>query len=598
MPQAQPDRGGASGLECGRFVAFAFAAADLLVETSADGRILFADGAFRAHLGRDPETLTGRQAAEIVAPEDRDAFAAAIALLGARGRLRPTALHLADAARTPFAVSGLLRSAAAIAREGNEAPRHCLAFSPVPAPLGIPAAPGGAVVGPAAIVEAAAFARAAEAHLRGAAQAPPPAAADAPRMGLIEVVRRDGTPLPPGQTALRARLDAEVARHARSATLLAGNLAPGRYGVLAPNEGSAGGDGDVTSGFVRALRQALAAEPLAIAARELSIAAGTMPPTQAVRALRHALLAFARGGARGIDAAGLAEPGRGGAEGGMAAGLAGIVTGMTRRAGALRQAIAERRFRLEYQAIVRLDDRRTHHVEALLRPIPGGGLPPDVTESAASFVTLAEAVGLSAELDLGVVAMAASAMRAASAGAEAPRVAVNLSGLSIQDPDFRIGLLALVDNTPGLAGRLMVELTETAEISREAEAAATLEALRARGVPVCLDDFGAGAAAFRYLKAFGVDFVKLDGAYVHAAARGSPRDRDLLGAMVEAAAAVGARAIAERIETEEDAALMRALGVQLGQGWLFGQPSPVPVPGHRPVVAAARRRGLMPEQWG
>ena len=106
-------------------------------------------------------------------------------------------------------------------------------------------------------------------------------------------------------------------------------------------------------------------------------------------------------------------------------------------------------------------------------------------------------------------------------------------------------------------------------------AADSIAQLRAAGVPVCLDDFGAGAAAFRYLRDFNVDYIKIDGAFVRAALR-SPRERGFVASMVELAAAAGARTVAEMIETEEQAMLMRELGVHYGQGWLFGRPGVLP----------------------
>jgi EAL domain-containing protein (putative c-di-GMP-specific phosphodiesterase class I) len=128
---------------------------------------------------------------------------------------------------------------------------------------------------------------------------------------------------------------------------------------------------------------------------------------------------------------------------------------------------------------------------------------------------------------------------------------------------------------PDLACRLLVEITETAEIEDEAEARRTVDALRALGLPICIDDFGAGAAAFRYLRAFRVDFVKVDGVYVTNAVE-SERDRGFIAAMVDLARTVGAQVVAERIETEAQAALMRELGVTFGQGYLFGRPGALP----------------------
>ncbi|MBM3588813.1 MAG: EAL domain-containing protein [Alphaproteobacteria bacterium] len=183
------------------------------------------------------------------------------------------------------------------------------------------------------------------------------------------------------------------------------------------------------------------------------------------------------------------------------------------------------------------------------------------------FVALAEAVGLTAELD----GAAVSAVCEAAGAAGGTRVACNLSGLSLQSPKFLEDMKTLLENRPGMADRLVVEITETAEIKDEDEAAHMIELLREHKILVCLDDFGAGAAALRYLRAFKVDYVKVDGIYV-ANALQSERDRGFITAMLDLARTVGAQVVAERIETEEEAALMLELGVRHGQGYLFGKP--------------------------
>ena len=133
----------------------------------------------------------------------------------------------------------------------------------------------------------------------------------------------------------------------------------------------------------------------------------------------------------------------------------------------------------------------------------------------------------------------------------------------------------LLDAWPHLAERLLVEITETAQIGDEDEAIRSVQFLRDRWVAVCLDDFGAGAAAFRYLRALQVDFVKLDGAYVQGALR-SARDLSFVTAIVELSQSLGASVVAERIETEAEAGLMRELGVTFGQGFHFGRPGQLP----------------------
>ncbi len=289
----------------------------------------------------------------------------------------------------------------------------------------------------------------------------------------------------------------------------------------------------------------------------------------AVRALRYALSAFARGGAPALAAAG------------FSGGLAGFIDAATARTAVLRRTLAERHFGLAFQPIVSLSDRAVHHYEALLRPRLGPG---ERSRSPSDLVTMAEMVGLAEDLDWAVFEAASeAALRTGVA------IAFNLSGYSVQSPEFRARLLAALDRAAGR--RLLAEVTETAEIEDEAEAAETIEALRARGIPVCLDDFGAGAAAFRYLRRFQVDHVKIDGAYVRQAAE-SERDRGFVAAMVDLSLTVGADVIAEQVETEAVAETMRALGVRYGQGWLFGRPAELPAASPK----AARRRGFK-DQW-
>jgi len=502
-----------------RFVAFAFAAADLLVELDAEGRIGFAAGAFRARLGRAPEELVGSHAADLLAPEERAAFASTLALLPRRGRLSPTAFRLADRDRTPFAVSGLHLLSP------GEAGRICLAFAPLPAPREPRLADGATL-----LEEAVARLAAGESEI-----------------GLLDFAT------PPGEETAR-RIDGLLAEAVPGGALAAA-MAPGRYGLL-PEPGGALPD---LAGLVRRLEGVLEGEGGAarIAATTLPLQAAGLTPAQAARALRHGLSAFARHGAEGLRGAGFDD------------GLSGVVRMVAGRAAALRRTIAERRFRLEYQPIVDLATRAVHHYEALMR-FDAGVLP--ARQGPQDFIEIAETIGLTEEVDLAVAQLAIAGALAAPQG---QRIAFNISGHSAHSAAFRARLLDLLDRQRGAAARVMVELTESAEIEDEQQAVETLAQLRARGVPVCIDDFGAGAAAFRYLKILPTDYVKVDGAYVTAALR-SERDRSFVAAMVDLSLAVEAQVVAERIETEEAAQAMRALGVQYGQGWLFGKPGALP----------------------
>ena len=502
-----------------RFVAFAFAAADLLVEVGTDGRIVFAAGAFRARLGRSPESLIGRLPTDLIAPEDRAAFSTAVAMLPLRGRLAPTTFRLANATRSPLAVAGLHLLTA------DRADRLCLTFAPVPAPPDRHAAD-------------------AEVLLREAGQRLQ--AGEDNTLGLIELT---GPAVPAAESRFEGLLGSAV-----GGGTVAARLAPGRYGLLAEEGRPLPDLPELAAQLEALLRRDGDVAQVATAAVPLSTAG--LSPAQAARALRHGLDAFARRGTEGLGEAGFTE------------GLGGVVARVTRRAGEFRKTIAGRRFRLDYQPIVDLATRELHHHEALIRPErevlePGEG-PQD-------FVALAETVGLTEELDLAVASVVMATTHLLPPGRH---IAFNVSGLSVQSSAFRRRLLALLDSDIRAARRIMVELTESAEIEDEGAAAATLQALRARGVPICIDDFGAGAAAFRYLKTFPTDYVKVDGAFVTAALT-SERDRSFVAAMVDLSLAVGARVVAERIESEDGAHAMQALGVHYGQGWHFGKPGPL-----------------------
>jgi EAL domain-containing protein (putative c-di-GMP-specific phosphodiesterase class I) len=274
---------------------------------------------------------------------------------------------------------------------------------------------------------------------------------------------------------------------------------------------------------------------------------------RATRALRYALACFAKNGLTGLADAGFRD------------GLEGFLATTAQRAAALGARIAGRRFRLVYQPVVNLSDRAVHHFEALIRPLAdldGLALSPQ------NFVTYAEAINLSEPLDLAIV----SEVRATLAAAPREvRVAANISGLSMQSASFRDQLMAQVPRD----GRLLVELTETADITDTDAAAATIAALRQAQVEVGIDDFGAGSASFRYVRDFRVDHVKIDGSYVRAATQGA-RERGLVASMRDLAHGLGADTIAEMIETEETAGLMRELGVTFGQGYLFGRAGRLP----------------------
>ena len=128
------------------------------------------------------------------------------------------------------------------------------------------------------------------------------------------------------------------------------------------------------------------------------------------------------------------------------------------------------------------------------------------------------------------------------------------------------------------------EITETSALDDLDAADRRVQALRAAGIKVCLDDFGVGAASLDYLRKLQIDIIKIDGAFVRDI-ESDPKVRALAGHLVDLCRELKIDTVAEMVETEAQAEAVKALGVDYGQGWLFGRPAATP------TVAAASSVG-------
>ncbi|MGD0191077.1 MAG: EAL domain-containing protein [Rhizomicrobium sp.] len=163
------------------------------------------------------------------------------------------------------------------------------------------------------------------------------------------------------------------------------------------------------------------------------------------------------------------------------------------------------------------------------------------------------------------------------------------------------GLLAcLLSSRRGLAQHLLIEITETAEMTDLVAANAAIQVLREMGFEVGIDNFGAGAASFQYLHALAIDFVKVDGALVRKLGT-SERDDRMLGGIVKLCGELGVKTIAEYVEDEDRLKRVRAIGFDLGQGHWFGAAiAEIPHPGvtaSEAVPRLGKRKGVQ-EGWG
>jgi EAL domain-containing protein (putative c-di-GMP-specific phosphodiesterase class I) len=125
-----------------------------------------------------------------------------------------------------------------------------------------------------------------------------------------------------------------------------------------------------------------------------------------------------------------------------------------------------------------------------------------------------------------------------------------------------------------ICSRICIEITETEAITNLADAAAFIERVRSMGIKVALDDFGAGASSFGYLKSLRVDFMKIDGRFIRDLVTDKLNDV-MVRCFVDIAKVVGVQTVAEFVETSETLDRLRIIGVDYAQGFLLGKPEPL-----------------------
>jgi diguanylate cyclase (GGDEF)-like protein/PAS domain S-box-containing protein len=236
----------------------------------------------------------------------------------------------------------------------------------------------------------------------------------------------------------------------------------------------------------------------------------------------------------------------------------------------LHQALERRELVLYYQPQLELTGGKVVGVEALLRwQTPEGLIPPG------QFIPLAEETGLIVPMGTWVIQEACRQARAwLNAGLPPMTVAVNLSALQFRRDDLlkTVGDALEANQLSGSA--LELELTESILIQDAEATLATLKALNAMGVLLSIDDFGTGYSSLAYLKRFTVDKLKIDQSFV----RDITSDGDsaaIVRAVVQMAASLKLKTIAEGVETEEQAAALRETGCDEVQGYLYARPMPV-----------------------
>jgi diguanylate cyclase (GGDEF)-like protein len=226
-------------------------------------------------------------------------------------------------------------------------------------------------------------------------------------------------------------------------------------------------------------------------------------------------------------------------------------------------ALDDEGFELHCQPILCLRTGDTNRYEVLLRMRSEDGL-----SLPGEFLPVAERLGLIHDIDRWVL------RRAIGLLAAHPHIEleVNLSGRSLDDEEILDTIAAELERTGADAGRLVLEITETATIANLDDARRFAEALSRLGCRFAIDDFGAGFGSFTYLKHLPAAYLKIDGDFV-----ASPRSRTddlVIEAIVGMARGLGKRTIAEFVGDDETIEMLRAAGIDYAQGFHIGRPFP------------------------
>lgn len=224
-------------------------------------------------------------------------------------------------------------------------------------------------------------------------------------------------------------------------------------------------------------------------------------------------------------------------------------------------ALNERRIVLAYEPVVAAASREGAFYECLVRMEQGDGstlLAPDI-------VPVAERLGLIRLVDHRVLELVVAEL----AASPHVQLSLNISPDTTMDPDWWASIESLMRAHPGVAERLIVEITETVAIQDIDDVRAFVGRLKHFGSRIAIDDFGAGYTSFRNLRKLGVDIVKIDGAFVQNITH-SADDRAFVQTLIDLARRLDIKTVAEWVQDEEAANLLRDWGCDFIQGRLIG----------------------------
>ncbi len=502
-----------------RYVAFAFARADILIEILGDGTITFITGAVQAMLGMPASVLIGQPLRKLIGADEQGALKRVLAAARAGDRLNPIPLTMNPGTRK---LNGNIAGCPLPRASGH----YFLSFSSLAAltrPVAVTERDPGT-----GLLNKEGFANAAQHYLEH-----PTLDGAARQVTLLDV---EGVDSVATQASIGSALqDLGVEGDA------VGLVAPNRFGVIH--------ESTIDSKMIQRqlIEKMKAIDPAAmgkVKASSFELSSGDRSAADAAKALVYAINKFAEDQSGEFNIESLE-------------GLDRFIDSSVTKIHDLRRAL--RNFELHYQPIVDLKTGHVHHQEALTRLADGG--------SPFSTVTFAEEAGLIADLDIAVTQHAVEVLQSTPSALD---IAINLSGRSLGSDAFVKQLEAQLSLHANFRHRLIIEITESSRINDLDRISAIITNLQKAGHKICIDDFGSGAAAFHYLRKLRVDTVKIDGQYI-GQLKTNPRDRAFVKSIQQLSTDLGCSTVAEFVETEDQLGVLRALGVTYGQGYLFAK---------------------------
>jgi EAL domain-containing protein (putative c-di-GMP-specific phosphodiesterase class I) len=508
---------------------FAFATADVLIELGDAFRIRFAAGACRLVLGIPDPALPGMDFRDLIVPHDRSLLEGILLTVrpGERFQNRTMLLQKPDGVMVPVTMSGF--------RLNEDPPFTCIT---------IRLRDNATVEEMNLMRDDATGLLLPEVFTKEVITQTQKLAHGDSRLTLLELDGLDETLKSGGEEAQTLLRRIGGVLRAYAVEDMAGYFEDGRFGLF--HEDS------VSEEKLRAQIALLSPEgdtPISVRTTSFSPHDARLNKEDTGRVMRFVLQRFAQGNPDVFSWSSASEM------------INGMVNTTVAQMGELRSMLHQKNVTLQYQPIVSLYTEEVHHYEALTRFI---------NKHTGDTIKFAEDTGIIYDVDLFVCREALARMAAQDPDQRKP-IALNMSAHSLDSDVFIGSFRGLMATHPNLRKYILVELTETVEIRDMQRAAAILDQLKEDGHRICIDDFGMGATSFQYLRAFNIDFLKIDGYYINDLGKD-----DKIDAIIKSLIDIGHRShigvIAECIETQQQATGLLALGCEFGQGYYFAPP--------------------------